>query len=98
MHAMAVRQGGALSLLQQGSRTLRNQVTQEGLEQENCTCAVQVQVEDADIKLQGCSLKDLLEKYFVSPDHDLLPSEYWTGYKGFEMVLIVSTFNFSMCA
>lgn len=50
---------------------------------------LQVHVEDADIKLQGCSLKDLLEKYFVSPEFKLLPSDYWAGYKEFKMVLIV---------
>ncbi|KAL3135852.1 hypothetical protein ABBQ32_007409 [Trebouxia sp. C0010 RCD-2024] len=51
---------------------------------------LKVHVEDADIKLQGCSLKDLLEKYFVSPEFKLLPSDYWAGYKEFKMVLIVN--------
>lgn len=51
---------------------------------------MQVKVEDADIKLQGVSLKELLEKYFVARELELLPADYWTGYRGFSMVLIVS--------
>ena len=49
-----------------------------------------MKVEDADIELQGVSLKELLEKYFVARELGLLPQDYWTGYRGFSMVLIVS--------
>lgn len=46
-------------------------------------------MEDADIKLQGVSLKELLGKYFVAKELKLLPADYWTGYRGFKMVLMV---------
>lgn len=58
---------------------------------------MQVKVEDADIKLQGVSLKELLEKYFVARELGLLPTGYWTGYRGFSMVLIVSKLVTSAC-
>lgn len=58
---------------------------------------MQVKVEDADIKLQGVSLKELLEKYFVARELGLLPTDYWTGYRGFSMVLIVSKLVTSAC-
>ena len=51
---------------------------------------MQMKVEDEDIKLQGVSLKELLEKYFVARELGLLPTDYWTGFKSFTMVLIVS--------
>ena len=47
-------------------------------------------MEDADIKLQGVSLKELLGKYFVAKELNLLADDYWTGYRGFKMVLMVS--------
>ena len=53
---------------------------------------LQVRVEEADIKLQGVGLKNLLEKYFVAPELRLLPADYWTGYRGFKMILIVRNF------
>lgn len=45
---------------------------------------------DADIKMQGVSLHDLLEKYFVAPELGLLDDAYWADYKGFTMILNVS--------
>lgn len=54
-------------------------------------------MEDADIKLQGVSLKELLGKYFVSKELRLLPADYWTGYNGFKMVLMVSKPVTSVC-
>lgn len=53
---------------------------------------LQARVEEADIKLQGVGLKNLLEKYFVAPELRLLPADYWTGYRGFKMILVVRNF------
>ena len=50
---------------------------------------VQAEVKEGDIELQGVSLRNLLEKYFVAPQLGLLEDTYWAEYKGFKMVLNV---------
>ncbi|KAL3142162.1 hypothetical protein ABBQ38_002520 [Trebouxia sp. C0009 RCD-2024] len=54
--------------------------------------ALQVEITDSDIKLQGDSLVEYLDRYFVAPEMNLLPQEYWTeaGWTEFEMKLKVS--------
>ena len=59
-------------------------------------CLPQVEVKDADIKMQGVSLHDLLEKYFVAPELGLLDDAYWADYKGFNIFLHVSMQAFSL--
>ena len=51
---------------------------------------LQAEVLEDDIKLQGISLKKLLEKYFVAPKLGLLEQQYWANYTGFKMILNVS--------
>ena len=48
-------------------------------------------MQDEDIKLQGVSLRELLTKYFVAPALGLLAADYWAEYKGFKMILNVSS-------
>lgn len=52
---------------------------------------LQVEITDSDIKLQGDSLVEYLDRYFVAPEMNLLPQEYWTeaGWTEFEMKLKV---------
>lgn len=52
---------------------------------------LQVEVTDSDITLQGDSLVEYLDRYFVAPEMNLLPQEYWTeaGWTEFEMKLKV---------
>lgn len=83
MHGQVVKVATMKTNTRQSSNKIWGWGREDGL------ALVQVHVEDADIKLQGCSLKDLLEKYFVSPGLGLLPDDYWAGYKRFKMVLIV---------
>lgn len=57
-----------------------------------CTSTLQVEVNNSDIKLQGDSLVEYLERYFVAPEMQLLPQKYWddAGWAGFEMKVKVS--------